>query len=172
MESTELVNVRCSTIVFRNNSVLLLRREKGGAVDWVLPGGTPRQGESVASCARREVAEETGLLVTVDRVAFVLEASNPAEDVHLLDLVFTGVEQDRSVAPQAREPGLMPVFHPVEELGGLPLRPPLAGHLRSLHGSQRRSTGAYLGNMWRPSDLAAPGDDVSMSDAGREVSRP
>lgn len=165
MDSTQRVNVRCSAVVIRNSSVLLLSRGRGE--DWVLPGGTPRLWESVASCARREVAEETGLHVTVDRVAFVLEASNPADGIHLLDLVFTTTETDRTAAPRELERGLTPTFYPLEEIGGLPLRPPIAGHLRGLHRNAGRvGGGAYLGNVWRPNELVEPTGDAEQLAAG------
>lgn len=152
MDSNERVNVRCSAVVFRGASVLLLRRERGTTVDWVLPGGTPNRGESVASCARREVAEEAGLQVTVDRVVFVLEASNLEAGMHTLDLVFAATEASRQADPVSNEPGLSPQFMPLEELGGLLLRPPIAGHLRALHAAGGIGHGAYLGNVWRPAD--------------------
>lgn len=152
MDSTERVNVRCSVVIFRDGAVLLLRRDRAGNTDWVLPGGTPEPNESVESCARREVAEETGLQVSISRVAFVLEASNRATGVHVLDLVFTAAESDRSTEPIARESALTPVFQPLSQLSRLKLRPPVAGHLRALHGRGGRGTGVYLGNVWRPDD--------------------
>jgi 8-oxo-dGTP diphosphatase len=148
MASTERVTLRCSAIVFRNNHVLLVRRVAHS--DWVLPGGNPETGESVASCARREVAEETGLQITVDRVAFVLEAHSEADGTHLLDLVFTATEVDRGAEPREREPGLIPEFRPVSDLATATLRPPIAGHIGGLHRRGGRGEGAYLGNVWRP----------------------
>ena len=53
------VELRCAVAVVRGDAVLLLQRPAYG--DWVLPGGTPRQHESMGSCARRETREETGL---------------------------------------------------------------------------------------------------------------
>jgi ADP-ribose pyrophosphatase YjhB (NUDIX family) len=150
MDSTERINVRCSAVIFRGDQVLLLQRDRSGIVDWVLPGGTPNGHESVASCARREVAEETGLHVSVDRVAFVLEASNAADDTHTLDLVFTATETDRNAQPQPRERGLTPQFVALTDLATHALRPPIAGHLRALHATGGTATGAYLGNVWRP----------------------
>lgn len=81
-----------------------------------LPGGTPQPRESVASCVRRQVAEETGLDISVDRVAFVLEASSSAEGIHLLDLVFTVTETDPTVPPHELETGLTPIFCALEEV--------------------------------------------------------
>jgi 8-oxo-dGTP diphosphatase len=138
MDSTERINVRCSAIIFRGDQLLLLRRERNGVVDWALPGGTPNPHESVASCARREVNEETGLHVGVDRV-------------------FTATETDRRAQPEAREPGLTPDFVAVADLASVALRPPIAVHLRALHATRGSGTGAYLGNVWRPTATAETG---------------
>ena len=49
-------------LVFREGRVLLGRRlGSHGAGTWAPPGGHLEDGESVDDCARREVAEETGL---------------------------------------------------------------------------------------------------------------
>jgi 8-oxo-dGTP diphosphatase len=164
LDTPTLVNVRCSAIVFRGDAILLVSRSRAGHQDWVLPGGTPHPTESAASCARREVLEETGLHVSIDRVAFVLEATSPDRDAHVLDLVFTAQATD-ATEPQAREPGLNPAFVSVDELSRLNLRPPIAGHLRALHARGGRGQGTYLGNVWRPGntdpDTGGRGNDAS-----------
>jgi ADP-ribose pyrophosphatase YjhB (NUDIX family) len=58
MDQPASVDVRCSAVVFRDQDVLLVRRLRDGDDDWVLPGGTPRSGESMAACARRETLDE------------------------------------------------------------------------------------------------------------------
>jgi len=125
------IDLRCCAIVFRRRAVLLIHRTRDGADSWVLPGGTPRAGESMAACARREVREETGLLVDPARVAFVLEVIGPDEGPRTVDMVFAATESAPDVAPEVREAGMMPVFVPVEQVHELDLRPPVAGHLRS-----------------------------------------
>ena len=143
------VDVRCSVAAFRDGSVLLVHRGRDGADDWVLPGGTPRPGESMAACARRETLEETGLPVEPGRVAFVLETLAPGASRRAVDLVFLAV-LPAGGDPEPQEDGLEARFVPLAVLPGLILRPPIAGHLRSLHARGRAGTAAYLGNLWRP----------------------
>jgi 8-oxo-dGTP pyrophosphatase MutT (NUDIX family) len=141
------LELRCSAIVLRRRTVLLVHRTGPG--DWVLPGGTPRPGESMAACARREVREETGMLADPTGVAFVLEASEVASRRHTVDLVFVAAEHGDLAQPISAEPGLLPRFVPLDELSGIDLRPPLAGHLRGLL-TRRLPYAPYLGNLWRP----------------------
>jgi len=144
------IDLRCSAIVVRQQAVLLIRRTYDGREDWVLPGGTPRTGESTAACARREVREETGLRVDPARVAFVLEVVGPEPGPRTLDIVFAATETAPDIAPQPLEEGLEPAFVPVSRLQELDLRPPLAGHLRGLLGPGRERYAPYLANLWRP----------------------
>jgi ADP-ribose pyrophosphatase YjhB (NUDIX family) len=152
MLDRSLVELRCSAIVFRGDGILLLRRCRNGATDWVLPGGHPRPREGMAACVEREVLEETGLRVDAGGVAFLLETSDPAGERRLVELVFLAAERFGQTAPRRLEPGLEPVFVPVEDTPRLVLRPPLAGYLRGLHRERRPSTAAYLGNLWRRID--------------------
>lgn len=144
------IELRCSAIVVRKRTVLLVRRARDGADDWVLPGGTPRPGESMTACASREVREETGLDVSPDRVVFVLEVVGPDAGPRTVDIVFSATDPAPHRQPEIREPSLFPVFVPVDEIHELDLRPPLAGHLRALLGSRSERYAPYLANLWRP----------------------
>jgi len=150
MSTPDGIELRCSAVVIRGQAVLLLRRGHGAATDWVLPGGTPRHAESMSACARREVLEETGLHVDPSRVAFVLEVLGPEGGPRTVDIVFSATDTARTEQPWPREPGLDPVFVPVDQLHELDLRPPLAGHLRRLTAQRGRQYAPYLANLWRP----------------------
>jgi 8-oxo-dGTP diphosphatase len=153
MTSAEEIEIRCSAVVFRADRVLLVHRTLGGADDWVLPGGTPRYGETMVACVRREILEETGLTAEPTGVALVLEAIAPDTGMHTLDLVFAAREYGLQRRATERESGLDPAFVPVDSLGEIDLRPPIGGHLRSARASRLRSA-PYLGNLWRPAEAS------------------
>ena len=142
------VDLRCSVIVFRGDSVLLCRRTDRVDDFWVLPGGTPRKGEGIAAAARREVAEETGLQASTEGVAFVLEASSWDRAHHRMEVVFLGKDETPAADPQRVEAHLEPQFVPLADLDTIALRPPIAGYIRGFARS-RRAVAPYLGNLWR-----------------------
>jgi 8-oxo-dGTP pyrophosphatase MutT (NUDIX family) len=67
------------------NRILLIRRSDNG--HWEMPGGALDPGESPAEAARREAAEEAGVLVTPTELITVLdtrlEHSSPLQLVHI-----------------------------------------------------------------------------------------
>src|SRR5690606_26132744 len=56
--------VGIGVVVLRPGHVLLIRRGRApSAGSWSLPGGAQELGETAEDCARRELAEETGITV-------------------------------------------------------------------------------------------------------------
>lgn len=61
-------------IVEDNDRILLVRHRKPGIYDfWVAPGGGVEGVEDLASAARREVLEESGVEVELGRIAYIEE---------------------------------------------------------------------------------------------------
>ena len=64
--------VGVAVIIVKDKKVLLGRRKNAhGHGTWAFPGGHLEMNESIADCARREVKEETGLLIEeIEHIAF------------------------------------------------------------------------------------------------------
>ena len=73
--------------------LLVANRRRDGAVDWSTPGGVVDPGESVLEGLSREVAEETGLVVsTWDGPLYEIDVVAPELGWHLRVEVYRGVE--------------------------------------------------------------------------------
>ena len=80
-------------LINKNKKILLERRSDCGW--WGVTGGKLDVGEIVKQCAKRELQEETGLLIETEKLEFVDIFSNPKEGrilqypdnrVHLVDI--------------------------------------------------------------------------------------
>ncbi len=67
-----LCYTRCQGAIIRDHQILLIthREHATGRTYWVIPGGGLEPGETPEECVRREMQEETGLEVRVERLLF------------------------------------------------------------------------------------------------------
>lgn len=74
--------ITVSAICFQRADGAVLTVRKRGTRAWMLPGGKPEGGETAAECAVREVFEELGIEIPLDRIEpmgeFVTRAANEA----------------------------------------------------------------------------------------------
>ena len=72
-------------VIFDGDAVVLVQRAKAPlAGHWTLPGGSVEVGETLAQAVVREVAEETGLIVTAGDLVEVYEHVSTADDGGIL----------------------------------------------------------------------------------------
>ncbi|MFD2370408.1 NUDIX domain-containing protein [Brevibacillus sp. GCM10020057] len=67
------VRMRVTVVVVHEGKILLIREKSGGEVGYSLPGGNVEYLEALPEATRREVWEETGLLVEMERLLWVDE---------------------------------------------------------------------------------------------------
>lgn len=74
--------ITVSAICFQREDGAVLTVRKRGTHAWMLPGGKPEAGETAAECAVREVFEELGVEIALDRIEpmgeFETRAANEA----------------------------------------------------------------------------------------------
>lgn len=65
---------RAAAVIIRDGKILLMYRKNAWKGEYyILPGGMTERGEKPLSAALREVEEETGLAITINRMLFELE---------------------------------------------------------------------------------------------------
>lgn len=83
---SDVVEVAVGAVALRDNEVLLVRRGRGPAAgEWSVPGGRVQVGEELHEAVVREVAEETGIEVVVERFLGWVERIGDARHFVILD---------------------------------------------------------------------------------------
>ena len=94
----------CGAVIFRKAAdwnVLLIRHTKGRHISF--PKGHVEPGETESQTAEREVLEETGLRVRVDRRFRAENRYNIRPDTQKLVVIFAATTAEENITPQPEE---------------------------------------------------------------------
>ena len=141
-------NFRVSVIIVNENKeILLVQHRKANRYYWVLPGGRIEYGEDFATCAVRELKEETNLDIKFGKVVFLSEAIAPDRSRHIINIYATAKVTGGELL-LGNEPMLADVaYKPIIELEKITLYPPVADKIIKAY-NEGFKTLEYLGNLW------------------------
>ncbi len=94
----------CGAVIFRKAedwNVLLIRHTKGRHISF--PKGHVEPGETESQTAEREIREETGLQVRVDRRFRAENRYNIRPDTQKLVVIFAALTEQAEITPQPEE---------------------------------------------------------------------
>ena len=141
-------NFRVSVIIVNEKEeILLVQHRKMNRYYWVLPGGRIEYGEDFATCAVRELKEETNLEVKFGKVVFLSEAIAPDKSRHIINIYATA-EVLGGELKVGNEPMLADVgYKPIMDLNKITLYPPVGDQIIEAY-KEGFKTMSYLGNLW------------------------
>ncbi|HEY6469513.1 MAG TPA: NUDIX domain-containing protein [Candidatus Dormibacteraeota bacterium] len=145
------IRIRSAVLIWRGGEVLLVRHEKGGHTYWLVPGGGVDPGETMADAGARELREETGYDVEVNRLVLLCEAIDPNPGGrHIINAVYSGSIRAGSLAVGAGDKALREAkWLPVAALTTLEMYPPIGHHLRDVIDENGQGAVRVLGNTWQ-----------------------
>ncbi len=135
-------------VVTEERKILLVRHRKGNRLYWVLPGGRLEYGETFHECAVRELKEETGLDIEIEKFLFLSEAIAPDRSRHIVNIYLKG-RITGGTMQIGNEPVLAGVdLIPLADLERLTLFPPIGKKILELVPGGFPGDIQYLGNLW------------------------
>lgn len=140
--------IRVGVVIPREDEILLVRHRKGEKTYWMLPGGGLDYGETFATCAEREVEEETGLRIKTERMLYISEAICPRGSRHILNVFMLARLEGGTLTIPEGDVIEEVAFHPVSGLEELTLYPAIASEIVAAHRNAFASEIRYLGSLW------------------------
>lgn len=115
-------DVAVGGIVVHDGALLLVRRGRPpGEGQWSVPGGRVRAGETLHEAVVREIAEETGLEVSVDRFVGWTERLGGDDAPHFVILDFLALPADPEPRPSPADDAVEARFVDLADLAGYDL---------------------------------------------------
>ncbi len=83
--------ISTGVLIFKGESILLIKHVNpdNGFTWWVPPGGGLKGDESLFDAAKREVFDEAGLDVEIDKLAYIRQLIYKTQDKNVLTMYFT-----------------------------------------------------------------------------------
>ncbi|MBN1582966.1 MAG: NUDIX hydrolase [Anaerolineae bacterium] len=75
------MKVRATAILVEDKEILLVEQRVSDTRQWSLPGGGLEPGETLEACLAREIREETGLVIDLERLLYVCDRIEAGQQV-------------------------------------------------------------------------------------------
>lgn len=89
MDTNYAFNVRVTGILIENNKILIVQQKLSESRAWSLPGGRLERGESLEQGLKRELKEETGLDVRIERLLYLCDVNASGNTVLHITFLLT-----------------------------------------------------------------------------------
>lgn len=147
MQHQSSVRIRVAVILVEQDKVLLVKHHKYSRKYWLLPGGGLEYGETIESCAKRELLEETNLAIELADLVLVNESIPPDRHRHVINLFYWGEIISGELKVGKDTVLLDAQFVPLDKVPDLVIYPNVKNELVEI--IKQRYTGKIsVGNRW------------------------
>jgi 8-oxo-dGTP diphosphatase len=145
----EKPTIRVAGLLAHEGSILMVEQGRGEERYWLLPGGGVQFGETLSDALRRELQEELGLRVGVQRLLAIVESISPDPEYakHVIHLIFA-ISAPAEALPEPQEVKVLNARYLSElQLQSADVRPPITEFLVACV-REMPSSPQYLGRRW------------------------
>jgi 8-oxo-dGTP diphosphatase len=145
----EKPTIRVAGLLVHEGSILMVEQGRGDERYWLLPGGGVQFGETLSDALRRELQEELGLRVGVQRLVAIVESISPEPDYakHVIHLMFQ-ISAPAEALPEPQDVKVLKArFLNEFQLQSADVRPPISEFLSACV-REMPSSPQYLGRRW------------------------
>lgn len=145
----EKPTIRVAGLLVHEGSILMVEQGRGSERYWLLPGGGVQFGETLSDALRRELQEELGLRVGVQRLVAIVESISPEPDYakHVIHLIFE-ISAPSEALPEPQDVKVLKArFLNEFQLQSADVRPPVAEFLSACV-REMPSSPQFLGRRW------------------------
>lgn len=127
------MKVRPSVVIIENNCVLLMRYSYGQRDVYNLPGGNVDKGETLAQTVVRELQEELGIEIAIEKMILMGEVlmESPKNDV-LHSVFLAKIIQGKPILNPKETSALEVVWKPIDTLKDLAMYPNVGADLENI----------------------------------------
>lgn len=98
------INVSMKALIFFERKFLLIQEQVGDSTIWDLPGGTIEFGEDPIKTLHREVFEEVGIEITIQKPVGVYAFINHTKEVYVVCNLFKAKPVDKPIIDITNNP--------------------------------------------------------------------
>jgi ADP-ribose pyrophosphatase YjhB (NUDIX family) len=145
----EKPTIRVAGLLIHEGSILMVEQGRGDDRYWLLPGGGVLFGETLSDALKRELREELGMRVGVQRLVAIVESISPDPQYakHVVHLVFE-ISAPTEDLPEPQEDKVLTArFLNEFQLQSADVRPPITEFLSACV-REIPSSPQYLGRRW------------------------
>lgn len=116
----------CRAIIFKDNKMVVMYREKNDRVYYTFPGGGMNEGEAKNDCVVREVVEEFGINVEPMKEVYLYENEKTIQHFFICNWVSgeLGTGEGEEFQGDVSRGVYIPMLVDIDRLSEIPLMPP------------------------------------------------
>ena len=117
--------VSCRAIIIEEGQIVLMYREKNDRIYYTFPGGGIEENETLKECVLREVKEEFGIDVIVQKEVYTYEDETTLQHFFMCKWESGELGSGKGEEFQGNNKGIyIPVLANIDDLNKLPVMPP------------------------------------------------